>query len=205
MTIRRLEDQFEPRTVSEIRKISKAYQELRVCLKGESAGYLISGIRRSLEAGIVLGALSLSFTLLEMFLHDLVIAQCPPKNIHDDCSNGNEPWVCPGHARLPFERHLHAFIRKGLIQKEDGRQILGIYRKTGVPLHHIFSRRITQFSKPLVLGEENLLDRLLHRSLGEIHRMERIIEDYALETLWIIATFIERYRGLGVALEEAVQ
>ena len=197
MTIRPLEKQFEPKKVAEIKALKKKYDTLRTTLHGDSAGYMISGISRCLETGILIGALSLAFSFLDMFVHDLAIqhAKGPSADGHDP-----EEGLAARLARqemLPFERYLQAFVRDGMVDEEDGREILSIYRSIGIPLHHILSRGVGAYSRPLVLGHDNLLDRFLARSLGvaELHRIEEMIEDYATHCLGRIVSFVRKYQA----------
>ena len=198
MTIRPLEDQFEPAKVAEIKALKKEYDALRRTLHGDSAGYMISGISRCLETGILLGALSLAFSFLDMFVHDLAI-QVARETDHGDGADPADGLAArlARQEMLPFERYMDAFMRRGVVREEDCREILSIYRNIGIPLHHILSRGVGAYSRPLVLGRDNLLDRFLARSLGvaEVHRIEEIIEDYATQCLGRIVRFVRTYQA----------
>ena len=195
MTIRPLDKQFEADKVNEIKKIREEYENLRIYLKGESAGYMISGINRCLETGILIGALSLSFSFLDMFVHDMVVLH--NKEIASDGNNHEDapPKLFTGQNELPFEKNIQQFMHDGLIDEKDGKELLLIYRKIEIPLHHILSRHTGRYSKTLVLGGDNLLDRFLTRNIGDIHMVEEMIEDYATQCLKIIVTFIQKYQS----------
>ncbi|MDX1765015.1 MAG: hypothetical protein R3231_11905 [bacterium] len=195
MLTRPLEKQFEPEKVAEIRALIDGYQALRLELHGGLGGYLISGISRSLETGILLGALSLSFSLLEMFVHDLVIRQDQEKMQDDNHDHETVLKLFPGHEPLPFENYIAEFVGRGLIKQEEGDLILGIYKQTAIPLHHSLSRRIGRFSRTLLIGQENLLDRFLSHNFAEVHHFEDVIEDHAIESMNVILSFISKYHN----------
>ena len=194
MTIRPLEKQFEPKKVAEIKKLQKEYENLRLTLKGDSAGYMISGITRCLETGILIGALSLAFSFLDMFVHDLLIIHYKEEDLDGDNPRDMEPVRFSGQSILPFEQYIHRFRRDHLIEEKEAKEILLLYRKIGIPLHHILSRRIGRYSSPLIVGQDNLLDRFLTRNLGEVHQIEEMIEDYATECLKRIVSFIQKHQ-----------
>jgi hypothetical protein len=195
MAIRPIEKQFEAKRVAEIKKIKKEYDNLRMILKGDSAGYMISGISRSLETGILIGALSLAFSFLDMFVHDLAILQKKEDELNGNHLDDEDPFRFSGKSLLPFERYIKGFTRNGMIEDKDGKEILLIYRNIGIPLHHILSRHIGSYSRPLILGEGNLFDRFLTRNLGvgDLHQIEGMIEDYATKCLKLIVSFIHKY------------
>lgn len=192
MTIRPLEKQFEPKKVADIRKLQKKYERLRMTLKGESAGYMISGINRSLETGILIGALSLAFSFLDMFMHDLVIIHAKENDLDGDHPE-RTPLLFSGQRLLPFEKNMEKFIQDGLIEEKDGKEILLIYRNIGIPLHHVLARHIGRYSKPMIIGGDSLLDRFLIRRIRDVHQVEDMIEDYATQCLNLIVTFIQKY------------
>jgi hypothetical protein len=198
MSIRPIEKQFEAKRVAEIKKLKKEYDNLRLILKGDSAGYMISGISRCLETGILIGALSLSFSFLDMFVHDLVILQEKDNELNGNHTDKEDPFKFSGKSLLPFEKHLHGFTRNGMIEEKDGKEILLIYRNIGIPLHHILSRHIGAYSRPLILGQDNLLDRFLARNLGvgDLHQIEGMIEDYSTKCLKLIVSFIKKYHKI---------
>ncbi len=196
MTLRPLEKQFEPKRVTEIKNIKKKYENLRMTLRGDSSGYMISGITRCLETGILLGALSLAFSFLDMFVHDLVIIESKRKDKDDDHDLDEDPFQSTGRNPLPFEKHIHELTRNGLIDEKDKKEILLIHRNIGTPLHHILSRNVGRYSKPLILGGNNLLDRFLSRNIGDLHLVEEMIEDYSTECLKRIISFIAKYQDV---------
>ncbi len=200
MTIRALEEQFEPQKVSEIRNLGKQYEKLRMGLKDGSAGYLISGITRSLETGIILGALSISFSLLEMFIHDLVIFHEKRKDANGDDSGLPVPPLKTDRRQLPFERYVQAFIDEAFIDPVDGEALIKTYRRIVIPLHHILSRHIGPFSKMMISGEQGLLDRFLTSRFGDVHRTEEMIEDHAVEAMRVIVAFMLKYQNHGATV-----
>ncbi|NOY52253.1 MAG: hypothetical protein GXP58_01365 [Deltaproteobacteria bacterium] len=193
MPLRPLEKQFELKKVEEIRKLAEEFHQLRERMKGESAGYMISGIHRCLETGILLGALSISLSLLDMFVHDMVILYEKEKDRDGNHSKDALPPLKTGHPRLPFEEEIAGFMENRWIDPQDGRTLLKMYRKIGIPLHHVLSRRIGPFSKMMIMGEDRLLDRFLTRSFGDIHHIEEMIEDNATECMKVIVSFLRKY------------
>ncbi len=200
MTIRALEEQFEPQKVSEIRRLIKQYETLRMRLKDGSAGYLISGITRSLETGIILGALSISFSLLEMFIHDLVIFHEKRKDTNGNDSRPSVPPLKTGRRQLPFERYVQEFVEEAFIDAVDGEALLSTYRRIGIPLHHILSRHIGPFSRMMIAGEQGLLDRFLTSRFGDFHKTEEMIEDHATDAMRVIVGFMIKYQNHGATV-----
>jgi len=193
MPLRPLEKQFEPKKVREIRNLAEEFDQLRKQMKGGPAGYMISGIHRCLETGIILGALSISLSLLDMFIHDMVILHEKEKEQNGDHRREKFPALKTGHQRLPFEDNLTTFIQDRWIDPQDGEALLEMYKKIGVPLHHILSRHIGPFSKMMIIGEDRLLDRFLTRSFGDFHRVEEMIEDNATSSMKVIVSFLRKY------------
>ncbi len=193
MPLRPLEKQFEAKKVQEIRKLAEEFNQLRKQMRGDSAGYMISGIHRSLETGILLGALSIALSLLDMFVHDMVILYEKEKDRDGDHQEGSLPPLTTGHPRLPFEDQVTQFMESRWIEPEDGEALLAMYKKIGIPLHHVLSRRIGPFSKMMIMGEDRLLDRFLTRSFGDIHHVEEMIEDNATQFMKVIVTFLRKY------------
>jgi hypothetical protein len=198
MATRPLEKQFEPEKVAEIKGLIDDFGKLRLDLHGGLGGYMISGITRSLETGIILGALSLSFSLLEMFVHDLVIEYDKEKAQSGNHARETVLQLFPGHEPLPFENYISDFIVQGLIDEDDGNRVISIYKQSGIPLHHSLSRRIGRFSKTLLIGQDNLLSRFLSRNFGEVHHFEDVIEDFATESMRVIVSFIGKYQNSGL-------
>jgi len=196
MPIRPLEKQFEPKKVAEIKKLQKEYENLRLTLKGGSAGYMISGITRSLETGILIGALSLAFSFLYMFVHDLLIVHYREEDLDGDNPRDMGPVRFSGQSILPFEGYIHKFRLDHLIEEKEAKEILLLYRNIGIPLHHVLSRRIGRYGSPLIIGQDNLLDRFLTRNIGDLHQIEEMIEDYATECLQKIVSFIQKHQGV---------
>jgi len=193
MPLRPLEKQFEPKKVVEIRKLAEEFQLLRKQMKGDSAGYMISGIHRCLETGIILGALSVSLSLLDMFIHDMVILYEKEKDQDGDHSEKPLPTLKSGHQRLPFQDNITAFMENRWIDVKDGEALLEMYKKIAIPLHHVLSRHIGPFSKMMIMGEGRLFDRFLTRNFGDIHRIEEMIEDNATESMKVIVSFLRKY------------
>ncbi len=54
-------------------------------------------------------------------------------------------------------------------------------------------RHIGRYSRPLIPGGENLLDRFLIRNITDLHQVEEMIEDYATECLKRIVSFVDKY------------
>jgi hypothetical protein len=197
MPLRPLEKQFEPSKVTEIRKLAHEFDQLRRSMKGDSTGYMISGIHRCLETGILLGALSISLSLLDMFVHDMAVHHEKERNREDGHKREPLPQLETGRQGLPFEKYIHEFMQNKRIDPEDGKALLETYKKIGIPLHHILSRPIGPFSKKMILGETGLLDRFLTRSFGDVHQIEGMIEDHATETLKVIVSFLRKYQDQG--------
>ncbi len=80
-----------------------------------------------------------------------------------------------------------------LVDEKDGKEVLAMYRRIGIPLHHVLSRHIGRYSRPLILGGDNLLDRFLIRNITDLHQVEEMIEDYATECLKRIVAFVDKY------------
>jgi hypothetical protein len=125
--IRPLERQFEPDTVERIRALQRSLQSLP--FEGRPARYLASEIVRCLEAGLLLAALQVALSLLELFFRDLLISI----RFHQ-VSDGSDTLVGPWRkldqisediedgSRLDFYSILDELVESAVVDQEDAGQ-----------------------------------------------------------------------------------
>ena len=84
MSARSLEEQFEPKVAERLRLVSEAFLALRV--HGRVSNYYLLEIARTIDHGMLLAAIELATTLLEIWLRDLLVirksTQAPAKSSH---------------------------------------------------------------------------------------------------------------------------
>lgn len=71
MSTRSLEEQFEPEHACRLRLIEEAFLSLRV--SGRVSNYYLLEISRAIDRGMLLAAIQLATTLLEIWLRDLLV------------------------------------------------------------------------------------------------------------------------------------
>lgn len=78
MPTRSLEEQFEPKRANCLRLIKEAFLALRV--NGRVFSYYLPEISRAIDRGMLLAAIHLATTLLEIWLRDLLVIRKATQN-----------------------------------------------------------------------------------------------------------------------------
>lgn len=203
--IRPLEHQFEPEKVQKIRELEKSFQSLRSQFDIEAARYFVSEIVRCLEAGLLLAALEVAASLLELFVLALLIAarredhvfqhSVPSSQIFPPSPEDQIEREITDVKRLSFNSMVDEWAKRRSIGQSDADAIKEFYKTVRIPIHHGLTRRFICPS-PDIDMQDDLLARISLGRSGRDHRFEKVIEDDSLSHLSSIVDFIERYSNL---------
>jgi hypothetical protein len=137
---RSLEEQFEPEIAGRLRLIIEAFLALRV--SGLVSNYYLYEIARAIDRGMLLAAITLATTLLEIWLRDLLVIR---KTTQDTCASFVEVRLRmtkydrelegtergPGFADLVIQLRALDVVDSGEVD-----WLNETYRKLRTPLHH---------------------------------------------------------------------
>lgn len=191
---RPLEEQFEHETVERIRTLIATLNSLG---DYEGAGrYYISEVKCCLECGLLLAALQVVASLLELFVRDLLIQHRMRTKTRDSNSSRHSTDLYERAVEENRQFTFGAIIRElqgqGVITVDDAESVRSFYKSVRVPLHHGLSRRYVRLQGNF--NEKDILDQALSLSrIPRFHRMEEMIEDTALDHLESVVNFIASY------------
>jgi hypothetical protein len=146
MTSRSLEEQFEPEVAARLRLVSEAFLALRV--SGRVSNYYLLEIARAIDHGMLLAAIELATTLLEIWLRDLLVirkaTQVPATSSHE------LRWRMTKHDReiegtkrgAGFAAMVEELRQFEVLDDEETAWLKETYEKIRTPFHHGISGRI---------------------------------------------------------------
>ena len=146
MPTRSLEEQFEPEQANRLRLIEEAFLALRV--SGRVSSYYLLEIARAIDRGMLLAAIQLATTLLEIWVRDLLVirkaTQYPIKSKHElrwrmTKIDREIEGVDRGLQFINLVLELHALE---VIDKHEASWLKKTYKRLRNPLHHGISGRI---------------------------------------------------------------
>jgi hypothetical protein len=189
--LRPLEQQFEAETVTKIRLLIEAFRALDV--PAGPGRYYMSEIARSLEAGLLLAAIELSASLLELVVRELV-ARLQEQNADPHQEFG--PYFGASTRRLDLEydrrlmftQLLDKLESSSVVKSEDAALVRKFYKETRIPLHHGLPGRYVSGSQA---SPSNDLIAVL--SVASLHSFEEALEQRAIKELDCVVNFIAAY------------
>lgn len=146
MATRSLEEQFKPERANRLRLIEGAFLALRV--SGRVSNYYLLEISRAIDRGMLLAAIHLASTLLEIWLRDLLVirkaTQNSVKSKHELC------WLITKIDReiegvnggLRFGELVRELRTLEVIDENEASWLKETYKQLRNPLHHGISGRI---------------------------------------------------------------
>lgn len=194
---RPLEAQFEGKKVTAIRKLESSYAKLP--FRGGAARYYSQEVARSLDSGLLLAALTVASSMLELFVRDLLIATRFHDNSPDDdmaaCRmlDDIERALDERINELDFQAMVEELADRDQIDLLDAERITDFSRSVRVPLHRGMTRSILVNSGNSPVGTEDPLACLFFGRIGRFHRFEEIVEEEALRYLKTIVAFVAKY------------
>jgi len=131
--IRKLNEQFEPKTVSRIRALQADTSSLP--FKDGAGGYYAKELIYSLEAGLFLASLNLASSLLELFVRDLLIYVSSSNNKVNarELNIMEKQYEDQDKPMWTFARLIDELRRRKIIEKLDADNIKSFYKKIRIP------------------------------------------------------------------------
>ncbi len=181
---RPLEDQFKAETAARIRAVAARTAGLQ--LPDGVSRYYRSELVQLLEAGMLLGAVHVAASLLEIAIRGMIVERA------QSASHGSADLEAALEARrdLGFSQLVGALCDAGLFDREDAKRAVKFYQEVRIPIHHGLPNRFVTFH-----GEEWVLDfRNLLRTLSSTssHEFEEIIEVHAIEHVETVIDLLDR-------------
>jgi len=187
--IRPLHEQFEAEKVQEIREIQSSFNSLP--FEGRAAKYFIIEIISCLDAGLLLAALEVATTFLELFVRDLlVIARCGSNVTSRPLFLDKVRRELEDEERLSFGGMVDELEGLEVIDPSDAHEIKDFYKTVRVPVHHGLTRRL--ICGPSYIPED-FYDWLFSGPKDRLHEVEKLVEDDSIRHLSDIANFIVKY------------
>lgn len=186
---RPLEEQFEPGTVATIRNLQERFDALP--LAGHPARYFTAEINRCLDAGLLLAAMHVALSLLELLFRELLIASEFEKRsleceVHPVKLQYQIREEIEDTHKLGLKKIVAILSERGLVGSSDAAELRGFYDGVRIPIHHaIIGRLVKKFS-----WIHHLRELLLPVTLQDFDDM---IEETALTHLDTMAHFLNKY------------
>ncbi len=203
---RPIEHQFPPSVVARLRAVSDGFSALRVDKRASS--YFASELTRAIEAGLLLAALSLGSTLLEIWLRD-ILAHTRASQL---CPRTKAEWryhltridrEIEGTSKrgLLFNDILKELERSGVIFESEKGDLASLYSSLRNPLAHGLTGKLTDphFKAKSLLAsaaspEDMFLAGILGGSpIGRSDALEDYLERHAIKHLEALLHAIERH------------
>lgn len=202
--VRPLQEQFEPETVDRIGKLKIAFQSLP--FQGEPARYLTREIVGCLEAGLLLAAVQVALSLLEMFFRELLVVVLFKEKYDEDIPSAHllldriRQQIEDGRSpRYDLYLILDQLTKRGIVEKRDAGGIKTLYKNVRIPIHHGLTRRFVKLSMGSSGNEE--LEQLF-LSLARFQQFDEMIEDRSLGHLEAVVSFVGKYSDDEVSYED---
>lgn len=177
--LRQLERQFRRRTVDRIRAIQARLDSLSTT--HSVLRYFIVEAQRTLEGGLLLPALLVVTTLLELRVRLAVLDHrlLGMSGKRRKTSAGKILREIEEDRSFGFAKMLDELHKAKIITNVDKNRLTNLYKSTRIPLHHAITGRFIRDRAE----QENLvlLDDIGGRSGS--HKFELVVEDYALPEL----------------------
>lgn len=188
--IRPLEEQFNYEKVKQIRLLIEAFRELDI--PSGAGTYFRYEIVRSLEAGLLLAAIELSASLLELVVRDLVAKlrekkEGPLQKYGSYFSAFKRRLDLENDRRMMFLKLLDELESNAIITSENADPVRKFYKDVRIPLHHGLPGRYVSKS------QQSPSDDLFAVMFTASDSFEDSIEQRAFEELVCVVNFIAAY------------
>lgn len=188
--IRPLEEQLEYEKVKQFRLLIEAFRELDI--PNGPGTYFRYEIIHSLEAGLLLAAIELSASLLELVVRDLVAKLREKKygllqKYGSYFSALKRRLDLENDRTMMFLQLLKELESNAIITSENADPVRKFYKYVRIPLHHGLTGRY--ISKSLQSPSDDLFAVMFTAS----HSFEESIEQRAFEELSCVVNFIGAY------------
>ncbi|MCL4300610.1 MAG: hypothetical protein KJ077_33040 [Anaerolineae bacterium] len=161
--------------------------------------YQVYELQRCLYAGLLLAALHIACSLLELFVRDLAIRK--EFELRDQSSSverikRRDLFRIVGTFQREFEEDRKAtfsalvktLVDNRVISNKDADAVLDFYKNTRIPLSHGLVRRFVIQRDDIAWVEEEF------GRIDRFHSIEEVVEDNALSHLKFVLKFIKKYQ-----------
>lgn len=179
ITLRSYKESF---SAPKVRAISQLIDELED-LDNPMAAYKIytSEIQGCLSVGLLLAALSVSTSLLELFVRDLAVAHRVLSRYGGDMKQrGRVETEIEEDRQTTFDSMLKE-LELTVITPQDGEALRKFYRDTRIPIVHALIRRMTGdriFADVFPVGLHDIEKRIDDAALAEIKFAVQVVKKY---------------------------
>ena len=197
--LRPLKEQFAKRTVLRIRSLQ---DDLDALPFREGAGRVyVKELIYALEAGLLLAALHLATSLLELFVRDLLINSTALKSasyqknkmgVLDKLEVYYEDTTKP---QWSFSMIVDELRSQRVISSSDAKNIKTYYQTIRIPIHHSLTRRfIRGHKKPdLEIDPSDIIEILMFGREIRVKRLEDQLENEGINLVKQVVVFMKKY------------
>lgn len=194
---RPLDEQFEAPKAERIRCIAQSFYSVQEV--GGGIRYFAVEVARCLEAGLLLAALHVASSLLELSVRKLLIDhRFAEQDSLDDSSDllDDLEYQVEDRKHLRFQAMVDELDSASIIEADEADALRIFYSDVRIPIQHGITRRFVRDEQRL--QEESFFDavfKLDHRM--RFHRFEDTIEDKSLEYIRLVSDFVLTHWGSG--------
>lgn len=196
---RSLDEQFEAPKASKIRRIAEQFRS--VANVGGGIRYFALEVVQCLQAGLLLSALHVASSLLELSVRKLLINRlfAEKRSSDDEGPMLNELLNDVEHEiedreQLGFQAIVDKLKSLSVIEEEEAEKLKTFYSDVRIPIQHGITRRFVREERNLK-GEEDPLALFELDHMIRFHKFEEAIEDNSLKYLQVVSGFVSNYYG----------
>lgn len=189
MKLRPLEEQF---TGSRLGRIRRLQTELKELIYGDGAAKLyVNELVNSLEGGLLLAAIHLTGSLLELFVRDLLLYNIKHTQLSSKSIDDLESILEDSKPEWSFNKILEELEKLNVLHANDVKNMNEFYKKVRIPIMHgitgrfVRGQRVDDFSK-----EKDIFDKLFNSRESRNHRLEEKLEDESIELMELAVNFM---------------
>jgi hypothetical protein len=197
--LRPLKEQFAKQTVLRIRTLQ---DDLDALPFRDGAGRVyVKELSYALEAGLLLAALHLAASLLELFARDLLIYRTALKSASDQKNKMSvldklevyyEDTTKP---QWSFSMIVDELRSQRVISNTDAKNIKTYYQTIRIPIHHGLTRRFIRGRKKpdFEIDPSDIIEILMFGRTGRAIRLEDLLEDEGINLVKMVVAFVKKY------------
>jgi hypothetical protein len=191
MTIRPLDEQFDPEKVAAIRKLQSQAEALEI--RSHSSRIFVAEVISALEAGLILSAILSAAALLELLVRATVIDRIAGVAGNAGPTRAEIASAIEEDNAMGFGNLVELLLRFGVLEARESARLRSLYRGIRIPLHHAIVGRYIRGRRDGSF--EELFPEIAHFNQG-IH-FEEALEDHGVDELRRLLEGIELVVRLG--------
>lgn len=185
--IRGYEEQFEGKTVNDIRNLISRIESLT--LPSGASRYYAADLSLCLQGGALLGSLQVASSLLEIFTRETIIERSSEAYTENYNKTGMLQRKLEQMRNIGFKKLIDELYNSGMWSKHETEIAKQFYDDVRIPIHHGLPARFVNNNK----NSQSFIDYFFGYTMHISHReFEEIIEENALALIDTALGIIER-------------